>query len=89
MGSGVPGWPSWLSICLLIPAQVMISWFLRLSPVLGSALTVWNLLGILSPPALCLCHYTACMHTHAQHVHTLKINIKKKKKELDFILLPP
>ena len=44
----MPGWLSWLSVRLLILAQVMISRFVSLSPRLGSALTVWNLLGILS-----------------------------------------
>ena len=46
---GVPGWLSWLSIWLLISAQVMISWFVSSSPKTGSALTVQSLLGILSP----------------------------------------
>ena len=39
-----------LGIQLLISAQVMISWFVGLSPVLGSVLTAWNLLGILYLP---------------------------------------
>ena len=46
---GVPGWLSQLSIQLLIEAQVMISQFVESSPVLGSALAEWSLLGILSP----------------------------------------
>ena len=33
---GVPGWLSWLSVRPLILAQVMISWFMGLSPALGS-----------------------------------------------------
>ena len=41
-------WLSELSIWLFILAQVMLSQFVRLSPVLGSALTAWSLLGILS-----------------------------------------
>ena len=46
-----------LSIRLLTSAQVMISWFVSSSPILGSVLTVQNLLGILSlslsaPPPL-------------------------------------
>ena len=49
-GLGTPGWLSWLSIRLLISAQVMISWLLRSSPVWGSALTLQSLLGILSLP---------------------------------------
>ena len=52
---GAPGWLSWLSIQLLILAQVMILWFMRLSPELtgprGSELTAWSLLGILSVPS--------------------------------------
>ena len=47
-GRGVPGWLSWLSIRLLVSAQVVISLFVGSSPVSGSALTIWNLLGILS-----------------------------------------
>ena len=42
---GVPGWPSHLSICLLISAQVMTSRFGSSSPV-----SAWNLLGIPSLP---------------------------------------
>ena len=45
---GVPGGLSQLSVWLLTSAQVMISRFIGLSPALGSALTVWSLLGILS-----------------------------------------
>ena len=41
---------------LLVSAQVMISWVMRSSPMLGSALTTWSLLGTLSysasPPHL-------------------------------------
>ena len=65
--AGVPGWLSRLSIRLLILVQVMISWFVGSCPTLGSALTVWSLLGILclplSLPLLC----------------SLKINKLKKK----------
>ena len=43
-----PGWLSWLSIRLSTSALVMISWFVRLSPVLGCALTAQSLLGTLS-----------------------------------------
>ena len=46
---GVPGWLSGLNIQLLISAQVMISWFMGLSPTSGSALTAWSLLGVPSP----------------------------------------
>ena len=45
---GAPGWLSQLSVSLLISVQVMMLWFVRLHPVLGSALTAWGLLGILS-----------------------------------------
>ena len=48
---GVPGW---LSQLVLILAQVMISWFVGLSPVLDCALTVQGLLGIL-PLSLSFC----------------------------------
>ena len=43
-----PRWISWLMVQLLISAQVIILWFVRLSPALGSMLTVQSLLGILS-----------------------------------------
>ena len=45
---GAPGWLSGLSIPLLISALVMISRFM--SPMSGSVLTMWGLLGILSHP---------------------------------------
>ena len=45
---GVPGWRSWLSIWLLISAQVVISRLTRSSSALGSVLTAQNLLGIIS-----------------------------------------
>ena len=48
MGPGMPGWLSRLSIWLLVLVRVIISQFVGSSPVLGSALTVWSLLGILS-----------------------------------------
>ena len=61
---------------LLTLAQVMISPFVILSPPLGSALTVWSLLGILSPvsvPPLVVCAHCA---------FSLSLNeIKKKKKD--------
>ena len=54
---GAPGWLSQLSIQLLTSVQVVISWFVSLSPTSGSALTAQSLLGILSlslsaPPLL-------------------------------------
>ena len=45
---GVPGWLSWLSIQLLILAQVTISQCMGLSPSSCSVLTAWSLLGIIS-----------------------------------------
>ena len=48
---GAHGWLSWLTfISLLDSAQVMISWFMSLSPSSGSVLTVWSLLQTLSLP---------------------------------------
>ena len=56
---GAPGWLSQLGVQFLILAQVMISWFVSLSPVLGSVLTVQSLLRIFflplsAPPLLTL-----------------------------------
>ena len=45
---GMPGWLSWLSVWLLVSAQVMISQFVSLSPTLGSTLIMQSLLGVLS-----------------------------------------
>ena len=57
----VTGWLSLLSFCLLILAQVMISWFMGSSSALGSVLTAQSLLGILSLPlSLPLTH--SCEH---------------------------
>ena len=42
---GAPGWPSQLSVQLLISAQVMISWFMGSGLAWGSVLTVWSLRG--------------------------------------------
>ena len=42
---GSVGW----AIQPLISAQVMISWFMGSNPALGSSLTVWSRLGLLSP----------------------------------------
>ena len=52
--AGLPGWLSPLSIQLLISAQVMISQSVGSSPVTGSVLAAWSLLGIISPHPLCL-----------------------------------
>ena len=46
---GAPGCLSWLSIGLLVLAQVIISWFVRSSATLGSVLTAQRLFRILSP----------------------------------------
>ena len=52
---GAPGGLGRVSVRLLISAQVTISRFVGSSPVLGSARTVWSLLGILSLSlSLCL-----------------------------------
>ena len=57
---GAPRWLRWLKHLGLDFGDVMISRFMTLSPVLGSALTAWSLLGILSLPlslslSLCPC----------------------------------
>ena len=52
--AGAPGWFSLLTVRALVSAQVMISQFVRSSPVLGSALTMQSLLRIVSP-SLSLC----------------------------------
>ena len=46
---GAPGWFSWLGVWVLIPSQVMISWFLGSSPALGSALSMESAWDSLSP----------------------------------------
>ena len=45
-------WGAWIAQLVKLPtsAQVMISWFVGLSPVLGSLLSVWILLWILCLP---------------------------------------
>ena len=50
---GAPGWLSWLSVPLLISAQVMISVHGIEPYVGGSALLVWSLLRILFSLSLC------------------------------------
>ena len=71
---GVPGWPSWLSIWLVVLAQVVISQFMRLNPLPGSALTAQSLLGILSLP-----RSLPLPHSRAQ---VLFLSNKLKKDEL-------
>ena len=61
-------WMAQLVECLLISAQVMISWFMGLSPTLGSALAPQSLLGILSLLSLPL---------HCSLVHALSLKINK------------
>ena len=68
----VPGWLSWLSLWLLILAQVMISQSWE-SPALGSVLGMepaWDSLFL----SLCFCPSPA-------HMHALLLSLKKKRKE--------
>ena len=47
---GAPGWFSWLSVQLLVSAQVMISWFMSSSPHqvhAGGAESAWDSLSLL------------------------------------------
>ena len=72
---GAPGWLSWLSVQLLVLAQVVISRFVSSSPTLGSMLTAQSLLGILSfplsaPPLLML------MLSLSEKILTLNIRVK-------------
>ena len=75
---GAPGWFRRLSVRLLISAQVMISQFMRSSPASGSALTVWSLLGILSPSlSFTLLHTCMC---------TLFLSLSLSQKIQQYIL---
>ena len=72
--TGAPGWHSWLSVRLLISAQVMSSRFVSSSP----SLSAQSLFGILSlplslsaPPLL----MGACTDAHAR---SLALSLKKK-----------
>ena len=80
---GVPGWLSWLSVRLLILAQVMISHLMSSSTASGSALAVWSLLGFLSPPSLSASFFSfpssSCAHALSL---SLKINKLKKIKSI-------
>ena len=71
IGSGAPGWLGWLSVPLLVSAQVMISRFASSSPVSGSAESAWHSL----PPSL-------SGSPHSLSLFFLKIikNLKKKKR---------
>ena len=77
---GEPEWLSQLSIRLSISAQVMISWFVRSSPVLGSALgstlgmePAWDSLSLLLPLPL------PCISSHA-------LPFKKYKKVITYYI---
>ena len=75
---GAPAELSWLSIRLLILAQVMISWFVGSSPKSGSVLTARSLLEILS---LSLCPYPVSTVSLSLSLSvSLNINLKKKKR---------
>ena len=54
---------------LSISVQVIISWFVSLSPTSDSALTVWSLIEILSLP----------LSLPFPHLHSLYLSLKKKK----------
>ena len=49
IGFRVPGWLTWLRVWLLVSAQVMISWFVSLSPTSRSELTERSLIRTFSP----------------------------------------
>ena len=66
---GALGWLSWLSGQFLVLAQVMISLLVNWRPSSGSMLTVWSLLGILSPSSFC-----------PSPAHALSLALKRKKK---------
>ena len=76
---GSPGWLSWLSDQLLTYAQVMISWFMSSSPELGSVLTAWSLLGILSLPLSAPPSLSASPQLVPVHVHSLSLSLSQKK----------
>ena len=62
--TGVPGWLSWLSVQLLIWAQVMISWILSSSSGIGfctqSVVPAWDSPSLSTPPPLMSSH-ALCM----------------------------
>ena len=74
MTRGAPGWPSQLSVQLSISAQVTISYFLGWVPKMGSALTAWSLLGILS-----LSHSLSLPSLRA-HALSLSLSLSLRKK---------
>ena len=75
---GEPGWLSRLGNQLIILAQIMISGFMRLSPMSGSALMSRSLLRILTLPP---CSSPTHALTHASPPPSLK-NKELKKKHL-------
>ena len=83
---GGPGWLSWLSIRLLILAQVMISWFMGSSPVLGglcadsSEPTGDSPSSLLSaPPPLGTCSRTLSHNKHEKN--SIKLLQKENRTE--------
>ena len=69
----------WLSIWLLVSAQIMISWFINLSPTSGSVLTAQSLLGILSLPLSlplpCSLSLSLCIYLYLYHLYLSSISI--------------
>ena len=62
-------WFSWLSVQLLVSAQIMISWFTCWSLTLGSVLIVQSLLGVLLSLSLC---------PSPAHVLSLSLSLSKQ-----------
>ena len=71
-----PGRLNWLSIWLLVSAQVMVSQVTRSNPASGSVLTVQTLLGL---PSLAFSLYLSPTHMHVPSLSPSQINLKKKK----------
>ena len=79
-----------VKVWLWISIQVMISWFMRLSPTLGCVLRAWSLLGILSLSlslslSLCLCPSP----THTVSLGYNSKNLSKKKNSVGWSVGPP
>ena len=68
---GAPGWLSWLSIQLLVLAQVMISQFMGLSPASGSVLNTCSESGACF--GFCV-SFSVC----PSPVHPLSLSLKNK-----------
>ena len=64
---------SWLSVQLLVSAQIMISWFTGWSLTWGSVLTVQSLLGVLLSLSLC---------PSPAHVLSLSLSLSKQINKL-------